>query len=125
MLHNAIAACYYVLIHVAPTPVVSFDPSSPIQRIVGSPLTIECRVDTTVTGVSTVSISWTGPRGPIMNNTRMTISPTTSTGTVFTSDLSFTYLMEGVDDGSYTCEWMILTNSESQSVELQAIGKLL
>ena len=113
-----------VLIHVAPTPVVSFDPSSPIQGIVGSPLTIECRVET-VPGVSTVSISWTGPRGPIMNNTRMTISPTISTGNVFTSNLSFTYLMEGDDDGSYTCEWMILTTNGSESVALQARGKLL
>ena len=119
-----ILAYYYVLIHVAPIPTVSFDPSSPIQGIVGSTLTIECRVET-VTGVSTVSISWTGPGGPIMTSTRMIISPTTSTGTVFTSNLSFTYLMEGADDGSYTCEWMILTTSGSQSVELRARGKLL
>ena len=125
ILHNAIAACYYVLIHVAPTPVISFNPSSPLQGMVGSPLPIECRVDTTVPGVSTVSISWTGPRGPIMDNARMTISPTISTGNVFTSILAFNYLMEGADDGSYTCEWMILTNSGSQSVELQVSGKLL
>ena len=111
--------------HVAPIPFVSFDPSSPIQGIVGSPLTIECKVNTTVPGVSTVSISWTGPRGPIMNNTRMIISPTTSTGYVFGSNLSFTYLMEGADDGSYTCEWMILTTNGSQSVELQAHSKPL
>ena len=117
--------CYHVLIHVAPIPIVSFDPSSPIQGIVGSSLTIECRVETTVPGVSTVSISWTGPRGPIMNNTRMIISPITSTGYVFTSNLSFTYMMEEADDGSYTCEWMILTTSGSQSVELQAHSKLL
>ena len=124
ILYNAITACYYVLIHVAPTPVVSFDPSSPIQGIVGSPLTIECRVDA-VPGVSTVSISWTGPEGPIINNTRTTISPTTSTGNVFTSNLSFTYLMEEADDGNYTCEWMILTTNGSESVELQARGKHL
>ena len=79
----------------------------------------------TVTGVSTVSISWTGPGGSIMNNTRMIISPTTSNGNVFTSGLSFTYLMEEADDGNYTCEWMILAVSGSQSVELQARGKLL
>ena len=72
-----------------------------------------------------MSISWTGPGGPIMNNTRMIISPTTSTGGVFTSVLSFTYLMERTDDGSYTCEWMILTTSGSESIELQASGKLL
>ena len=120
-----ILAYYYVLIHVAPIPTVSFDPSSPIQGMVGSPLTIECRVDTTVPGVSTVSISWTGPGGPIMNNTRMTISSTTSNGTVFSSNLSFTYLMEEADDGNYTCEWVILTTNGSESVELQARGKFL
>ena len=60
-----------------------------------------------------------------MNNTRMTISSTTSNGTVFGSNLSFTYLMEEVDDGNYTCEWVILTTNGSESVELQASGKLL
>ena len=119
-----ILAYCYVLIRVAPIPTVSFDPSSPIQGIVGSTLTIECRVET-VPGVSTVSISWTGPGGSIINNTRMTISPTTSNGNVFTSNLSFTYLMEGADDGNYTCEWMILSTNGSESVELQAHGKLM
>ena len=118
-------AYYCVLIHVAPTPTVLFDPSSPIQGIVGNSLTIECRVNTTVPGVSTVSISWTGPGNSIINNTRMTITPTTSNGNVFTSNLSFTYLMEEADDGNYTCEWMILTTNGSESVELQAHSKLL
>ena len=92
--------------------------------MVGSPLTIDCRVDTTVPGVSSSSImiSWTAPGGvgSIMNNTRMTISPTTSSGNVFTSSLQFTYLMEG-DEGNYICNWMILQATGSRSVELQSL----
>ena len=111
----------FLSMYVAPIPTVSFTPPSPIQRAVGSTLTIECRVNADP-GVSTVSISWTGPGGPIVNNTRMTINPTIRIGNIFTSNLSFTYLMEN-DDGSYTCNWMILTTSGSQSVELQSSGK--
>ena len=92
--------------------------------MVGSPLTIDCRVDTTVPWVSSssVTISWTAPGGvgSIMNNSRMSISPTTSSGNVFTSSLQFTYLMEG-DEGNYTCNWMILQTIGSQSVELQSL----
>ena len=93
--------------------------------MVGSSQNIECRVDTTVAGVSSVMISWTGPGGvAIMNNSRMSVSQTSSNGNVFTSVLQFTYLMEG-DEGSYTCNWMILQNSGSQSVELQSLtGKM-
>ena len=107
--------------YVAPTPIISFNPPSPIQGTVGSPQTIECRVDADP-GVSTVSISWTGPVGPIMNNSRVTvISPSTPNANVFTGSLSFTYLMED-DEGSYTCNWMILTTRGSQSFELQLLN---
>ena len=112
--------------YVAPTPIITFHPPSPIQNMmVGDQLTIECRVNTAL-GVNSVSISWTGPGGPIMNNARVTISPTTRNGNVFTSSLSFAYLMEEGDDGNYTCNVMILETSESQSVELQipSMGKL-
>ena len=93
--------------------------------MVGSQQTIECRVDT-VPGVTTVSINWTGPRGvTIMNSSRMSISPTTSNGTVFTSILQFEYLAE-TDNGTYTCNWTILENSGSMSVQIQSLtGKML
>ena len=94
--------------------------------MVGSRLTVECRVDT-VPGVSSssVMISWTAPvGGSIMNDSRVTISPTTSSGNVFTSNLQFTYLMEG-DNGTYTCNWMILQSSGSETVELQLTSKFL
>ena len=68
-------------------------------------------------------INWTAPEGDtIVNNTRMTINPTISNGITYTSSLQFTYLIEG-DEGNYTCNWMILESSGSQSVELQLASK--
>ena len=93
--------------------------------MVGSRQSIECRVDA-APGVNSVMINWTAPGGmTIMNNSRMSISPTISNGNVFTSNLRFEYLMEG-DEGNYTCNWMILENSGSMSVEIQSLsGKML
>ena len=113
--------------YVAPPPIIILVPSSPIQgAVVEDPQIIECRVET-VTGVSSVSVSWTGPGGAsIMNNTRLSISLTTSRsdsfsiGNAFTSSLKFEYLMEG-DEGTYTCNVMILETSGSQLV---VIGSL-
>ena len=95
--------------------------------MIGDLLTVECRVNT-VPGVSSdsVMINWTAPGGvgSIINDTRLTISPTTSSGNVFTSSLQFTYLMEG-DEGTYTCNWMILQTSGSPTVELMLTSKFL
>ena len=91
----------------------------------GSPLVINCTVRT-VSGMesSSVIISWMGPGGnTIMNNTRITISPTTSSGNTYTSSLQFTYLMEE-DEGTYTCTAMISGASEEDSVELSPTSKL-
>ena len=87
----------------------------------GSPQVINCTVGT-VSGVesSSVIISWMGPIGSITNDSRMTISPTTSSGNTYTSSFHFTYLMEG-DEGTYTCNVMIMDTSGSQSVELQSL----
>ena len=110
--------------HTVPTPTVTISPSGPIQgAMVGSRQVINCTVST-VSGVesSSVMISWMGPGGGfIMNDSRVTIiSPTTSGGNTYTSSLQFTYLMEG-DEGTYTCNVMILETSGSQSVELQSL----
>ena len=106
---------------------VTISPSGPIQgAMVGSPQVINCTVST-VSGVqsSSVMISWMGPGGgSIMNDSRVTISPTTSSGNTYTSSLQFTYLMEG-DEGNYTCNVMILDVSGSQSVELQSVTSKL
>ena len=102
-------------------------PSGPIQgAMVGSPQDIQCIVST-VSGVelSSVMISWMGPGGEsIINNSRVTISPTTSSGNNYTSSLQFTYLMEG-DEGMYACDVMILETSASDFIILQnPISKL-
>ena len=89
----------------------------------GSPQVINCTVST-VSGVesSSVMISWMGPgRDPIISDSRVTISPATSSGNTYTSSLQFTYLMEG-DEGTYTCNVMILETNGSQSVELMLEG---
>ena len=110
-----------------PTPSILILPSGPIQgAMVGSPQDIQCIVST-VSGVelSSVMISWMGPGGEfITNDSRVTISPTTSSGNNYTSSLQFTYLMEG-DEGNYTCNVMIIQASNSVSLRLLNLtGKL-
>ena len=102
-------------------------PSGPIQgAMVGNPQDIQCIVST-VSGVelSSVMISWMGPGGEsITNDSRVTISPITSSGNNFTSSLQFTYLMEG-DEGMYTCDVMILEATSTNVVEIAELsGKL-
>ena len=87
----------------------------------GSPRVINCTVST-VSGVesSSIMISWMGPGGVITNDSRVTIGQTTSSGNAYASSLQFTYLMEE-DEGTYTCNVMILDTSETRSVELNAL----
>ena len=95
--------------------------------MVGSPQDIQCIVST-VSGVelSSVMISWMGPGGEsITNDSRVTISPTTSSGNNYTSSLQFTYLMEG-DEGIYTCSVGILETKNLYSLQLNNLtGKIL
>ena len=91
-----------------------------------SPQVINCTVST-VSEVesSSVMISWMGPGGSsIISDSRVIISPTTSSGNTYTSSLQFTYLMEG-DEGRYTCDLMILESSVSQSVVLESLTSKL
>ena len=125
MLHNyhSIIALYTV-----PTPTVTIAPSSPIQgAVVGSPQVINCTVSA-VSGVepSLVMISWMGPGGNInATNGRVSIGSVNDDGNnMFTRNLHFTYLMEG-DEGTYTCNVMILETIASQSVELQSLTSKL
>ena len=89
--------------------------------MVGSPQDIQCIVST-VSGVelSSVMISWMRPGGEsITNDSRVTISPTTSSGNNYTSSLQFNYLMEG-DEGMYTCNVMILETMNLQIAEIES-----
>ena len=82
----------------------------------------------TVGGVelSSVMISWMGPGGVyITNDSRVTISPTTSSGNSYISRLRFTYLIER-DEGMYACNVTILETSGSKVFGLyDLIGKLI
>ena len=116
-----------IALHIVPTPTVTISRSGPTQEaVVGSPKIINCTVST-VSGVesSLVMISWMGPGGNIekdATNSRVSIESVTNEGNnMYTSSLQFTYLMEG-DEGTYTCNVMILETSGSQSVELQPLA---
>ena len=117
--------CFVILLPTVPTPTIIISPSVPMQgAMVGSPQVINCTVNT-ISGVesSSVMISWMGPGGgTIISDSRVTISPTTSSGNYYTSSLQFTYLMEG-DEGTYTCNVMILETSESQMLLISLISK--
>ena len=105
---------------IVPVPTIAILPSGPIQgAMVGSPQDIQCIVSTvSEVELSSVLISWMGPGGEsITNDSRVTISPTTSSGNNYTSSLQFTYLMEG-DEGMYICNVMILGTHASGNSEL-------
>ena len=94
--------------------------------MVGNPQDIQCIVST-VSGVefSSVMISWMGPGGEsITNDSRVTISPITFSGSNFTNNLQFTYLMEE-DKGMYTCKVMILETSASNFIDMQTLTSKL
>ena len=128
MLHRCRCCFVNVKLHlttifIVPTPTITTLPSGSIQgAMVGSPQDFHCIVST-VNGVelSSVMISWLGPGGvSITNDSRVTISPTTSSGNNYTSSLQFTYLMEG-DEGMYTCNVMILNTTASNFIEIDDV----
>jgi len=96
-------------------------PFGPIQdAFMGRPQDIYCTV-ITAKGLphDSVLISWTGPKGDsVINDSRLNVVSTTSTGKLYNSILHFDYLMEG-DEGIYTCNVMILGTNQSQSFELK------
>ena len=108
---------YYPIV---PDPTVIILPTGLIQgAIVGNRQGIECIVST-VSGVefNSVMISWMGPNGNVItNNSRIIVNPVTSFGNNYTSGLHFIYLMEG-DEGTYTCNVMILDVIKTSYVEL-------
>ena len=87
------------------------------QRV-GSPQLLHCRVVVTGVESSSVMISWMGPGGvSIINDSRVAVNPIGSLGDPYVSVVNFTYLMEG-DEGTYTCNVMIMETNVSQSVYL-------
>ena len=113
-----------IILYTVPTPIVTISPSGSLQgAMVGSPQVINCTVST-VSGVesSSIMISWIGPGGVItaINGRVSTGSLTDDSNNMYSRSLQFTYLMEG-DEGTYTCNVMILETGRSQLVELQSL----
>ena len=99
------------------TPTVILSSCGFTQRV-GSPQLIHCRVAVTGVESSSVMISWMGPGGvSIINDSRVAVNPIGSLGDPYVSVVNFTYLMEG-DEGTYTCNVMIMETNVSQSVYL-------
>ena len=111
---------------IVPTPIVTLLPSGPIQgAMLGNSQIISCTVST-VSGVksSSVIISWMGPGGgSITSDSRVNISLTFRSN-VYTSSLQFTYLIRK-DEGTYTCNVMILETSKSQSIKIKSLTSKL
>ena len=112
--------------YAAPAPNITLDSPRLQEAMVGDQQTVECKVQTVSgVGMGSVMVNWTGPTGSsIMNDSRISISPTASRDNFFSRTLSFTYLME--DEGNYTCNVRILVNSTSESIEIGPLtGKIL
>jgi len=107
-----------------PSPIVVVSPSGPIQgAMVGSPQMIQCIANTTTElDVNFVMFTWIRPGGDtITSDSRVTINPTTSSGSTYTSSIQFTYLMEG-DEGTYMCNVTTFSITGSASVELEPLN---
>ena len=90
--------------------------------MIGGSQYIKCAVGT-VSKVESSSImfSWSGPNiNNIINDSRVSITPTTASDTTYTSSLRFIYLMEG-DEGTYTCNVTISVIIGSLSVVLSSL----
>ena len=106
-------------------PTVIILPSGAIRGAnVGSPLIIQCTATIDLTlNFNLMMFIWKGPAGDtITNNSRVIISPITSSGNTYSSSIQFLYLMEG-DEGTYECNVTILTTltSESDSLVLESL----
>ena len=90
------------------------------HQTVGSELSLKCDV-TTVRGLtSDVEIVWMTTSGTAveLNDSRISISPTDSSGSIHTSTLHFSYLSEDDDESVYICSAAIHDTNSSRSVEL-------
>ena len=77
----------------------------------------------TVSGVelSSVMISWMGPNGSYINNSRITTEMDgLANHNTYNSTLQFDYLMEG-DEGIYTCSVAILETVNLQTTKMESL----
>ena len=113
---------------IVPTPTVTISPPGPLQGVVGNSLVLACIVGTLIgVELNAVLISWLDNEGNslMMDDSRLSISPTTSIGNnTFTSSFSFDFLMDGdfSDEGTYTCNVMILDASGNDSFVIESLN---
>ena len=87
--------------------------------MLGNPQEINCIVSTVIGVESTaVMISWMNSIISIDNSSRISISETTSSGSIFTSSLQFAYLVRE-DEDNYTCNVAILETTVSGPILLE------
>ena len=114
-----------LLIFIVTTFSVTVSSSNSLQEImVGNSQDIQCTAVVEFNGVEPDSVifNWLGPeRSFNTNDSRVIISPTSSTINTFVSTLQFSYLMEG-DEGRYTCDVTILKTIGSSSIELGGLN---
>jgi len=78
--------------YIVPTPVYDVSESS-ADLSWGDSYQIQCTAYTDeMINPNNVTVSWTGPNGTITNDSRLTITPTSSNSTCHTSTLQFSYL---------------------------------
>ena len=113
---------------IVPTPTVTISPLGPLQGVVGDSLVLACTVGTLIgVELNAVTIIWLDTEGNplMMDDSRVSTSPTTSIGNnTFTSSLSFDFLMGGdfSDEGTYTCDVMILDASGNDSFVIESLN---
>ena len=117
---NLCIIAHIIFLYLIPALQIFVSPSHTIQSaMVGDTLSIHCVA--TVSGVdpSSIMYSWVGP-----GDSGVPISTTSINNTHASSSIQFTYLMEG-DDGTYTCNVMILGTNGSVSVVLGPLASEL
>ena len=102
-----------------PNPTITVIPYNLTFGTMVGPQGIQCIVSTvSAVELSSVMISWMGPGGEsITNDSRVTISPTTSSGNNYTSNIQFAHIIDE-DEGMYTCNVMILETTGSSTREV-------
>ena len=109
------------------TSAVTKSPSGPIQgSMISRRQFFNCTVSTVgAVESNSVSICWLGPEGNVINNNdnKVTIIPTISSGNTYTSSLQF-HNLQAIDEGTYTCNVVIVDTNESQSASISSKLKL-
>ena len=93
---------------------------SNITAVVGSPLTLSC----TSRGSPPDTFTWRKDSGPIVQSTSITTVTHTDTSAVFHANYSINNVTTS-DSGTYTCTVTNPIGSDSETITVNVVGKLL